>query len=116
MEDFDGDGKGDILASMPLYHDPQGGSGCEEVTNPNGDLLGRVHVYDGDDGATLHAIYRGQPGGAKPRLGFSAASGDINGDGSPDTYAGQLGWSEEPDADEEGRAFVFFSDPCCPPE
>lgn len=119
VEDFDPsgetepDGKGDILVGAPMFVQ-RGSTACGSLS-PQGDMLGRALIYSGADGSTIHALYKGQLGGGKPRLGFSVASGFVNDDGAPDTYAGQLGWSATDDEPpEEGRAFIFFNGPCCP--
>ncbi len=117
LGDTDGDSKGEFAAGAPRFKELPGAMAtpCGTI-GMNGDLLGRVNVYDGSNGSTLLARYRGELGGGKPRMGWSLAAGDIDGDGADDILTGHVGYSppSSPNADEEGRAFVFFNDPCCP--
>lgn len=75
LGDINGDGASDFIVSAPFFV-------------LDGQVVGRVYVYSGADGALL-AVHTGQ--GPSERLGFGASlAGDLDGDGVNDYIAGSL--------------------------
>ncbi len=108
--DVDLDGCPDIVASTEGYDlDPDGTLGTgDEVTT-----IGRVYVYSGKDGTTLHA-FDGE--NMSDGLGRSVSDGgDVNFDGYADIVASAAGYDLDPDgtpgsgdeAGNVGRVYVY---------
>src|SRR5690606_5026827 len=108
VPDLDGDGRGDLLVGAPV-EGPRPGSLFNRA-------YGRAYVFSGSTGTLIRTLASPARGESCEDLFFDACDAfgravaglhDVDGDGRGDIFAGAPG--EDPEGDDEGRAYVFSS-------